>query len=72
MTAVLMDFTTLKKEAVLPVPVHNLVITVILSVAAVSAPPIPLERCVTSVHQITGAMTLSMVASPVTVASLEP
>lgn len=45
-----------------PATVHASVITAILSVAAVSALPIPLERCVTSVHQITGATTLSVVA----------
>lgn len=72
MTAVLMDFTTSKKEAVLPATVHVSVITAILSVAAVSALPIPLERCVTSARQITGATTLSVVASPVTAAPLEP
>lgn len=72
MTAVHMGFTTLKKEAVLPVSVHVLAITAIPSVAAVSALPILLERCVTNVHQITGAITLSVAASPVSAASLEP
>lgn len=45
-----------------PVSVHDLVIIAIPSVAAVSALPILLERCVTNVHQITGAMTLSLAA----------
>lgn len=45
-----------------PAFVHISVITAIPSVAAVSALPILLERCVTNVHQITGAITLSVAA----------
>lgn len=45
-----------------PAIVHVLAITVIPSVDAVSALPILLERCVTNVHQITGAITLSVAA----------
>lgn len=45
-----------------PVSVRISVITAIPSVAAVSALPILLERCVTNVQQITGAMTLSVAA----------
>jgi len=43
-----------------PVSVHILVITAIPSVATVSALPTLLKRCVTNVHQTTGAMTLSV------------
>lgn len=45
-----------------PVSVHVLAITAIPSVDTVSALPILLERCVTNVHQITGAIALSAAA----------
>lgn len=44
------------------VNVPVLAITVIPSVDAVSALPTLLERCVTNVHQITGAIALSVAA----------
>lgn len=44
------------------VNVHVSAITAIPSVDAVSALPTLLERCVTNVHQITGAIALSAAA----------